>query len=125
MEKVFSINEENWETDFRVFIEMLKNELGTKNAADLAGIEYYEGDKVTVPTEELVDIDAITDIISVTAYEVAGECGNNYPKLSKEEKAELKELIVSFLDKKDAREYIRAENVCIKKIRMEDMEWGS
>jgi hypothetical protein len=121
MKKAYSKDEEYWEPDWDTFLDVLMDSLGVENEQGLLGAEYFEGDKVPVTTEELVDIDAVLYVISETAWDVMGEYAEDYPNLIRDEKAELKEMIVSFLDKKD-HGFFKVENVCKKTITAGDLE---
>jgi hypothetical protein len=121
LEKAYSGNEEDWETEWGVFLDVLMNELEVSEEKDLIGTEYFECDQVPVTTDKLVDIDAVLDVISETAFEVMGEYGDDYPRLKDMDKAELKEMIVTFLDKKDGRGIFNVKNVVKKTITAEDL----
>jgi transcriptional regulator with XRE-family HTH domain len=122
LKKAYSLDGEYWVTDWGELLDLLMGKLRSKNIQDLIGAEYFEGDQVLVTTGELVDVDAIIDIINETAWEIMGEHGEDYPNLTEEEKAELKELIVSFLDKKDPHGCFKVKNVVKKTITAEDLE---
>jgi hypothetical protein len=122
MEKAYSKDGEYWELDRDTFLDVLMDSLGVENEQGLIGAEYFEGDKVPVTTEEAVDIDAVLYVISESAWEVMGEYAKDYPNLTGDEKAELKRMIVSFLDKKDHHGVFQVENVCKKTITAEDLE---
>jgi hypothetical protein len=121
MEKAYSTNEDYW-TNRETVLDFLMAKLHTESKQGLIGAEYFEGDQVPVPTGELVDVDAIIDIINETAWEIMGEHGEDYPSLTKEEKAELKEVIAAFLDKKDASRFFKVKDVVKKTITAEDLE---
>jgi hypothetical protein len=121
MKKAYSHNEEDWEEDWGMFLDDFKNNLGIENDQDLIGEEYFECDQVPVETGEMVDIDAILDIIQETAWDVMGEYGEDYPDLTSHEKIELKGMIIDFLDKKDGRGVFNVKNLCKKTITAEDV----
>jgi hypothetical protein len=96
--------------------------IGVGDTRGLIGAEYFEGDQVPVTTDGLVSIDMVIEVIHDNAREIMGEYAEDYPNLTNEEEAELKGIIVSFLDKKDPRGYFKVENVVTKTITAEDME---
>jgi hypothetical protein len=124
MEKAYSKDGEYWEIDWDTFLDILMDRIGAEDEQGLIGAEYYEGDQVPVTTGELVDIDAVLDIIGETAWDVIGEYADDYPKFTDEEKAELKKLIVGFLDKKGRPDYFHVENAVKKTITAEDLISG-
>jgi hypothetical protein len=121
MEKAYSVNEEYWVTGREELLDLLMGKLHVKNEQGLIGAEYFEGDQVPVTTGELVDIDTILYFIGDNAYDIMGEHAEDYPNLTKEEKAELKGIIVSFLDKKDPHGFFKIKNVVKKTITAEDL----
>jgi hypothetical protein len=123
MKKAYSHNGEDWEYDWDTFLDVLMNHIGVGDTRGLIGAEYFEGDQVPVTTDQLVDIDAALDMINETAWEIMGEHGEDYPNLSDKDKAELKGIIVSFLDKKDPRGYFKVEDYVKKTITAEDLAW--
>jgi hypothetical protein len=123
MEKTYSADEWTWETDWDTFLDVLMDRVGVENEQGLIGAEYFEGDKVPVTTGDLVSIYFVIETINETAWDVMGEHAEDYPNLTNEEKAELKEIIVSFLDKKDPRGYFKVEDYVKKTITAEDLAW--
>jgi transcriptional regulator with XRE-family HTH domain len=121
LKKAYSVNEEYWETDRATLLDLLMGELHAEKRQDLIGAEYFEGDQVPVTTDELVDIGLVLDVIGDTAFEFLGEYGEDYPRLTDKDKAELKGMIVAFLDKKDGRGVFNVENVVKKIITAEDL----
>jgi transcriptional regulator with XRE-family HTH domain len=122
LKKAYSTNEEYWVTDKATLLDFLMVKLHAENIQGLIGAEYFEGDQVPVTTEELVDIDTILYFIGDNAYDIMGEHAEDYPNLDEEEKKEFKELIVSFLDKKDPHGFFKIKNVVKKTITAEDLE---
>jgi hypothetical protein len=122
MGKAYSLDEENWELDWDTFLDVLADREEAEDRRDLIGVEYFEGDSIPITTGEVVDIDRILDGINKDAYEKMGECAEDYPDLTDKEKAKFKELIVSFLDKKDRRNIFNIENSRKKTITAEDLE---
>jgi hypothetical protein len=120
MDKVYSYNEEDWEDDWGVFLDDFKDELGIENDQDLIGEEYFEGDQALEDTGKLVNIKEIVFIIGETAVEEMGEWGEDYPRLTEKDEAELKGMIAAFLDKKDGRQIRHVENIVKKTITAED-----
>jgi hypothetical protein len=83
--KVYSINEEQWDTDFDTVLDELMIKEDAKNRQDLIGAQYFEGVSISVKTEEFFDIDMILDAINEDAYEKMGEYAEDYPDLTSEE----------------------------------------
>jgi hypothetical protein len=121
MEKVYSCNEEDWEDDWGVFLDDFKDNLGIENDQDLIGEEYFEGDQALEDTGKLVNVKEILFIIGEKAVEDMGEWGEDYPRLTEKDEAELKGMIAAFLDKKDGRKVFNVENVVKKTITAEDL----
>jgi hypothetical protein len=122
MKKAYSVDKEYWTTNWEALLEQLADKLQAENKQGLIGAEYFEGGQVPITTDQLVDIDSALNMINEAAWEIMGEYGEDYPNLDEEEKAELKELIVAFLDKKDPHGFFHVENVVKKTITTEDLE---
>jgi hypothetical protein len=116
MEKAYSVNEEYWVTDRATLLDLLMGKFHVKTEQGLIGAAYFEGDHVPVTTVELVDVDTILYFIGDNAYDIMGEHAEDYPNLDEEEKKEFKELIASFLDKKDPHGFFKIKNVVKKTI---------
>jgi hypothetical protein len=121
MNKVFSLDEEYWTDDFSEIIDGFLDRHGG-DEKEIIGLKYYEGKKIPVSTKDLISVGAIIDAINENAFEVMGEWAEDYPILDEQEKNELKDLIVEFLDKKDPCAIFRVENICEKKITEKDLE---
>jgi hypothetical protein len=121
MSKVFSMNEDIWEENFSMMLDRLADRHGG-DRRPLVGLKYFEGDKILVPTGELFCVDVIICAINEQVYEVMGEWGEDYPTLDEQERGELKDLIVGFLDKKDPHGFFHVKNVCKKEITEKDLE---
>jgi hypothetical protein len=122
MGKAYSYDEEYWELDWDTFLDVLADRKNAADRRDLIGVKYFEGDSIPITTGEVVDIDRLLNGINEDAWEKMGEYAEDYPDLTGEEKAEFKELIVSFLDKKDRRNIFTIENSRMKTITAEDLE---
>jgi hypothetical protein len=122
MEKAYSANEDYWVTDKEMLLDLLMGKLNAENKQGLIGAEYFEGDHVPVTTDKLVSIDMVIEVIHDNAREIMGEYAEDYPNLTNGDEAELKGMIVSFLDKKDASRFFKVKNVVKKTITAEDLE---
>jgi hypothetical protein len=124
MNKVFSLNEDYWTDDFSLITDsLIDRHDGDRNS--IIGQKYYEGDKIPISTKELIDVDVIIDTINESVFEIISEWGEDYPMLDEQEKEELLNLLVGFLDKKHPHGFFHVQNICKKKITEKDLESGT
>jgi transcriptional regulator with XRE-family HTH domain len=122
LKKAYSLDGEYWVIDWGELLDLLMGKLRSKNIQDLIGAEYFEGDQVPVNTSEMVDVDPLIDSINENAMDEVGEYAEDYPNLTKDDREELNDLIVSFLDKKHPVRFFNVIEFCNKKITLEDLE---
>jgi hypothetical protein len=120
-DKTYSVDGENF-FEREELIDWLMGKHHIENRQELIGLGYYEGDKTYANVRSLIGIDGIIDIMSENAYEIGGEWAEDWPTLSKEEKSELENLIVDFLEKKSPVDFYRVENIVKKTITPGDIE---
>lgn len=102
----YSYCSENYHGPFDTF-EKAVEEGFLDSDADLI----YVGEVVFPEVSDLVDVDNIIEDISVRAGDEFGEVAGNWPDLSKEECAQLENIIVKFLEEKSPVHFWAVENV--------------
>jgi hypothetical protein len=120
--KVYSLDGENYNIrDWKELISGLMCLYNTQNKSELIGKEYFEGEPVKPLARDFVNVDSIKDSISENAYENYGEFSEDWPDLTMEEKKQLEDLIVKFLEEKSPPGFYQIENSVAKKITAEDL----
>jgi hypothetical protein len=123
--KVWATNDagwpEDWTKDWGDLLDRLMDERKIENEHDLIGEKYFEGDAVPVPIRDLVSVDAIIEAMNEVVIEVTGHYTEGWPDLSPEDKEELENLIVNFLEEKHVRGFYDVDNVIGKTITKDDL----
>lgn len=119
--RAYSVDGENF-FDREELIGRLMGKYRIKDKKDLIGLKYHEGDKAYADVRSLISIDSIIDIINENAFEFGGEWAEDWPDLSDEEKKELENLIVEFLEKKSPCTFYQVENAVIKTVTADDVK---
>jgi hypothetical protein len=120
-EKVFSLDGENYNVHSREELIDSLMDWKTKSRDELIGKEYFEGDPVKPAVRDFVNVDSIIDSINEYANEDHGEYAEDWPDLTRQEKDQLEDLIVKFLEEKSPISFFRVENSVAKKITAEDL----
>jgi hypothetical protein len=122
-EKAYALNEqENFDKDWRDFLNGLACSLNTEEKQKLIGMEYLEGEVVPITTRSLVHNISIISALNERAWEEGGEYADDWPDLSEEEETELEDLIVGYLEKKHAPTFYVVTNIIKKTITADDIK---
>jgi hypothetical protein len=107
--------------DREYLIDRLMGKHHIENRKRLIGLEYYEGDPIPITVRRLVqpNVESFIYILNEEALELAGEWAEDWPDLSTEEKIELENLVVDFLERKSPAGFFRVNNI-VKKLVTED-----
>jgi hypothetical protein len=118
MEKCYSLNEEDWYMDFEFVRDELESCAG--EGESILGKTYYEADQEPIAAAGFFDIDDLIDLLNEKAWDVCGECAEDYPNLSLGKKEELNKIVLDFLDK-NTRHYYKPANIVEKKVEEGDL----